>query len=117
MVYADDKILAEVADGVGTITFNQPEKRNAMSIAMWDGLSQSLDAFAADGSVRVVVLTGAGDKAFVSGADISQFGEHRDSAEAQQRYDTLTSGGREKLAAFGKPVIASIRGFCLGCRR
>ena len=114
MDYADGKIIAEVADGVGTITFNQPEKRNAMSIAMWDGLTAALDAFAADDEVRVVVLTGAGDKAFVSGADISQFGEHRDSADAQKQYDALTSGGREKLGAYAKPVIAQIRGFCLG---
>jgi enoyl-CoA hydratase len=114
MTFADGKILAEAADGVGTVTFNQPEKRNAMSIAMWDGLSAALDAFAADDAVRVVILTGAGDKAFVSGADISQFGEHRDSADAQKQYDALTSGGREKLGTFPKPVIAQIRGFCLG---
>jgi enoyl-CoA hydratase len=114
MDYADGKIIAEAAGGVGTITFNQPEKRNAMSIAMWHGLSQALDAFAADDEIRVVVLTGAGDKAFVSGADISQFGEHRDNADAQTRYDALTSVGREKLGSYVKPVIAQIRGFCLG---
>ena len=74
MAFADGKILAEIKDGVGRITFNQPEKRNAMSVAMWDGMGQALDVFAADASVRCVVLTGAGDKAFVSGADISQFG-------------------------------------------
>lgn len=114
MEYANGKILAEVTDGIGTITFNQPEKRNAMSIAMWDGMTQALEAFAAEAEVRVVVLTGAGDKAFVSGADISQFGEHRSSADAQTQYDALTSAGRQTLAAFGKPVIAQIRGFCLG---
>jgi enoyl-CoA hydratase/carnithine racemase len=114
MEFADGKILAEVAGGVGTITFNQPEKRNAMSIAMWDGLTAALDAFAADDEVRVVVLKGAGDKAFVSGADISQFEKNRSDADAQKDYDRLTSGGRARLAAVGKPVIAQIRGFCLG---
>lgn len=114
MKYADGKMLAEVDQGVGLITFNQPEKRNAMSVAMWEGLSQILDTFEADDSVRVVVLTGAGPKAFVSGADISQFDKQRADANAQVEYDRLTSAGRAKLATFPKPVIARIRGFCLG---
>ena len=112
--YAGGKMLAAVQDGVGLITFNQPEKRNAMSIEMWEGLGQILDAFQADPSVRAVVLTGAGDKAFVSGADISQFEKNRANADAQREYDRLTSGGRAKLGAFPKPTIARIRGFCLG---
>ncbi len=112
--YASGKMLASVADGVGTITFNQPEKRNAMSVEMWEALSAILRGWQADDAVRVAVLTGAGDKAFVSGADISQFGERRSTAEAQMEYDQLTSGGRAQLAAFPKPVIARIRGFCLG---
>jgi enoyl-CoA hydratase/carnithine racemase len=112
--YAEGKMLAAFDDGVGLITFNQPEKRNAMSVAMWDGLGRILDDFAADPAVRVVVLTGAGVKAFVSGADISQFEQHRSDAAAQIDYNRLTSAGREKLARFPKPVIARIRGFCLG---
>lgn len=112
--FAEGKILARIADGVGRIVFNQPEKRNAMSIAMWDGLTTALDRFAEDEGVRVVVLEGAGDKAFVSGADISQFEKNRSDADAQREYDRITSAGRAKLAAFRKPVIAKIRGFCLG---
>jgi enoyl-CoA hydratase len=112
--YADGKMLADVDQGIGLITFNQPEKLNAMSVAMWDGLTQILDAFEADPEVRVVVLTGAGPRAFVSGADISQFDQQRGSANAQIEYDRLTSAGRAKLAGFSKPVIARIRGFCLG---
>ena len=112
--YAGGKMLAAVADGVGRITFNQPEKRNAMSVEMWDGLTDILQAWEADPSVRVVVLTGAGDKAFVSGADISQFAKSRSNSDAQKEYDKLTSAGRRKLAAFEKPVIARIQGFCLG---
>ncbi len=114
MEYAGGKMLAEVSDGVGLVTFNQPEKRNAMSVEMWQGLGAILDRFAADSAVRVVVLTGAGDKAFVSGADISQFEKNRANADAQVEYDRLTSAGRRKLGAFPKPVIARIRGFCLG---
>ncbi len=112
--YASGKMLAAVRDGVGVITFNQPEKRNAMSVEMWDGLTTILGAWEGDPEVRVVVLTGAGDKAFVSGADISQFGKSRSNAEAQKEYDKLTSAGRAKLAGYPKPVIARIQGFCLG---
>lgn len=111
---AEGKILARADAGVGTITFNQPEKRNAMSIAMWDGMAAALDGFAADPAIRCVVLDGAGGKAFVSGADISQFEASRSDAEAQRHYNARTSHGRDKLAAFPKPVIAKIQGFCLG---
>ncbi len=112
--YAGGKMLSATDEGVGLITFNQPEKRNAISIEMWEGMGEILDAFAADQSVRVVVLTGAGNKAFVSGADISQFEKQRSNAEAQREYDRLTGAGRIKLANFPKPTIARIRGFCLG---
>lgn len=112
--YAGGKMLAAKDDGVGLVTFNQPEKRNAMSLEMWTGLGEILDEFAEDSSVRVVILTGAGNKAFVSGADISQFEKNRSNAEAQQEYERQAGAGRAKYAAFPKPVIARIRGFCLG---
>jgi enoyl-CoA hydratase len=112
--YADGKMLAAKDDGIGFITFNQPEKRNAMSVEMWQGLGEIIDDFAADETVRVVVMSGAGGKAFVSGADISQFEKRRGTADAQAEYTALTGAGRAKLAAFPRPVIASIRGFCLG---
>jgi enoyl-CoA hydratase len=112
--YASGKMLASVRDGVGTITFNQPEKRNAMSVEMWDGLTSILGEWEGDPEVRVIVLTGTGDKAFVSGADISQFAKTRSNADAQKEYDKLTSAGRAKLGACPKPVIARIQGFCLG---
>ena len=112
--FASGKMLAQAADGVGVITFNQPEKRNAMSVEMWHGFSQILELWRGDPAVRVVVLTGAGDKAFVSGADISQFERSRSNADAQREYEALTSAGRETLAGYPKPVIARIQGFCLG---
>jgi enoyl-CoA hydratase len=112
--YADGKMLAVKDGGIGFITFNQPEKRNAMSVEMWQGLAEILDDFRADAAVRVVIMTGAGGKAFVSGADISQFEKRRANAGAQEEYARLTSGGRAKLADFAKPKIAAIQGFCLG---
>jgi enoyl-CoA hydratase/carnithine racemase len=114
MEFAEGKILASIADGVGRVVFNQPEKRNAMSVNMWEGMGAALDLFAEDPSVRCVVLQGAGDKAFVSGADISQFEKVRNNADAQQEYDRITSAGRVRLANYVKPVIAQIRGFCMG---
>jgi enoyl-CoA hydratase/carnithine racemase len=112
--YAGGKMLAARRDGVGVVTFNQPSKHNAISVDMWGGLGEILDEFAADDTLRVVVLTGAGGRAFVSGADISQFEKQRNNADAQRAYDEQTSKGREKLTRFPKPTIAMIRGYCLG---
>jgi enoyl-CoA hydratase/carnithine racemase len=112
--YAGGKMLASVEDGVGTVTFNQPEKRNAMSVAMWQGLAEILAQFSADPAVRVVVLTGAGDKAFVSGADISEFEQQRGDDAARLEYERNTSAARTAFEAFTKPIIARIRGFCIG---
>jgi enoyl-CoA hydratase/carnithine racemase len=112
--YANGQILAARDGGIGLITFNQPEKRNAMSMEMWLGLGEILTEYEADDTLSVVVLSGAGDKAFVSGADISQFAKHRNNADAQKEYDRITGIGRQKLHSFTKPIIAKIRGFCMG---
>ena len=112
--WVDGKLKTEVSGGTGILTINQPEKRNAMSFEMWAGLEEILNAWERDAAVRVMVLTGAGDKAFVSGADISQFDDLRATAEAQQAYERTTSSGLARLATFSKPTIAQIRGYCLG---
>lgn len=113
-VFADGKMMAARHGGVGLVTFNQPEKHNAISVEMWGGLAEILDDFDSDDSVRVVVLTGAGTRAFVSGADISQFEQQRSNADAQRAYDAQTAAGRVRLQSFKKPTIAMIRGYCLG---
>ena len=112
--FADGKILQSVADGVGVITFNNPEKRNAMSLDMWEGLGHALVELRDDAEVRVVIMVGAGDKAFVSGADISQFEKTRHNAEASEAYSKRSAAQRALLADYPKPIIACIRGFCLG---
>ncbi len=112
--YADGKILQSLSDGVGVITFNNPEKRNAMSLDMWEGLGNALIELRDNPEVRVVVLIGAGDKAFVSGADISQFEKTRHNAEASEEYSRKSAAQRALLANYPKPIIACIRGFCLG---
>lgn len=112
--HAEGKILQSVADGVGVITFNNPQKRNAMSLDMWEGLGHALVELRDDPEVRVVILIGAGDKAFVSGADISQFEKSRHNAEASEAYSKKSAAQRALLADYPKPIIACIRGFCLG---
>src|SRR6185437_8352313 len=112
--FADGKILKGVTDGVGVLTFNNPEKRNAMSLEMWEGVGQVLTEFRDDPEVRVVVLVGAGDKAFVSGADISQFEKNRHNAAASEEYSRRSEAQRALMASYPKPTIACIRGFCLG---
>ena len=112
--FAGGKILQSVSDGVGVITFNNPEKRNAMSLEMWEGLGSALIELRNNPDVRVVIMVGAGDKAFVSGADISQFEKTRHNAQASEEYSKRSAAQRALLADYPKPTIACIRGFCLG---
>jgi enoyl-CoA hydratase/carnithine racemase len=109
-----EKIVSRREDAVGRVVFNNPEKRNAVSLEMWQAAEAALDQFAADDAVRVVVLSGAGDKAFVSGADISKFESERAGAEAVAHYNATTARFYQKLTAFPKPVIAEITGSCVG---
>ncbi len=109
-----DKMIAETGNGIGWMIFNNPERRNALSLEMWEAIAAILDSFQRDDSVRVVVMKGTGDKAFVSGADISQFEDQRKNAEQAERYSAMSSGARQKLAGLDKPLIAMIRGYCLG---
>ena len=108
------RISSRREGALGWLVFDNPERRNAVSVEMWQALPGVLQDFAADAAIRVVVLTGAGDKAFISGADISQFEKERASAEAVQRYDEIGERAQAALAGFDKPVIAMIRGYCLG---
>src|SRR5437868_10099348 len=83
-----DKMLARKDGGVGYVIFNNPERHNAVSLDMWAATARIMDGFAADDEVRVVVLTGAGGKAFVSGADVSKFETERGTLDATRVYNT-----------------------------
>ena len=111
---AKEKMLSRVEDGIGYITFNNPEKHNAVSIEMWDALENILDDFRGNQNIRVIVLNGAGGKSFVSGADISKFDKERSSKDAVLSYNKRTQKVYENLETFPKPTIAMINGYCIG---
>lgn len=112
--HAEGRLLAGRMGDVGVMLFNHPEKHNAITVEMWQGVAATLDAFAADASIRVVLYAGAGGRAFVSGGDISQFAERRGNAAANEEFSRITGVGRTRLAEFAKPSIACIEGYCLG---
>jgi enoyl-CoA hydratase len=109
-----DKMLSRKEGGVGYMTFNNPERHNAVSLEMWEAASGILADFAADKAIRVVVLTGAGGKAFVSGADISKFESERSNKENIDRYNVAVDKANTAVYEFPKPTIAMIRGYCIG---
>jgi enoyl-CoA hydratase len=109
-----DQLLVEVAGSVATVTFNNPARRNALTAQMRAALPGVLTALNADGDVRVVVATGAGEAAFMSGADISEFAAQRTAPADRAAFDRGQAALAEAWATLDKPVIAMIRGYCLG---
>ena len=109
-----DKMLARKEGRVGTMVFNNPERHNAVSLEMWKAASAILDDFARDDAVRVVILTGAGGKSFVSGADISKFQDERATREAVELYNATTDKVYSAVASYPKPTVAMIQGYCIG---
>jgi enoyl-CoA hydratase/carnithine racemase len=108
------KILSVTDGPIGTLTFNNPERHNAMSLDMWRAATTVLEEFEKDAAVRVIVLTGAGGKAFVSGADISKFESERDTLDAVTTYNAAVDRFGQALGESSKPTIAMIRGYCVG---
>ena len=107
-------LLLEKDGPIGWIIFNQPEKRNAVSQEMWQLMPGYVEDLAGDETIRVVVLRGAGEAAFVSGADISQFKDRRRNMADEAEYRKISARGGEALAALTKPLLAMIHGFCIG---
>lgn len=108
------QLITRKANGVGWVIFSNPAKFNAVSQDMWLALPGTIAAFDADPEVRMIVITGDGDKAFISGADISQFEKARGSAEAQALYNRAVVDAYEAPVLCSKPVVAKIRGICMG---
>ncbi len=109
-----DKMLSRKEGNVGYVIFNNPERHNAVSLEMWEATARILADFGKDPDVRVVVLTGAGGKAFVSGADISKFGDERSTVEAVAKYGITVENANSSIYQFAKPTIAMIQGYCIG---
>jgi enoyl-CoA hydratase len=109
-----DKMISRRDGQVGYVIFNNPERHNAVSLEMWASTAEILQDFAKDPDVRVVVLTGAGGKAFVSGADVSKFESERASLDATKIYNATVERANTGVYDFPKPTIAMIRGYCIG---
>jgi enoyl-CoA hydratase len=110
----DERIIGRSEGPVGHIVFNNPAKLNAVSLDMWEAVHGLLTRYAEDSAIRVVVVSGAGGKAFMSGADISKFESERANMEAQKRYDAISSRSYDLMYNFPKPTIAKVVGYCIG---
>ena len=109
-----ERMLAHIDGGIGWMTFNNPARHNALSLEMWQGISDILSHFEENPDVRVVVMRGAGGKAFVSGADISEFDTKRSNAEQKDAYAKIAGQATRWLNKLSKPLLALIDGYCIG---
>jgi enoyl-CoA hydratase/carnithine racemase len=109
-----DELLVRRDGPVATVTLNRPEKRNAITVAMWEALPRVLAPLEVDPRVRVVLVRGAGEQAFAAGADISEFERVRNGAATARAYSALVAAAERTLADFPKPTIAMVHGFCVG---
>jgi enoyl-CoA hydratase/carnithine racemase len=109
-----DKMISKVEAGVGWMIFNNPERHNAISLEMWEAALEIMAGFSADPSVRVMVVTGSGGKAFASGADISKFKDERQEAAALAHYQATTQKAYSAIQGMAIPTVAMIRGYCIG---
>ena len=114
MPTATEKLIARKDGAIGWVIFNNPEKRNAMSLEMSEATAATMESYAKDPEVRVVIMKGQGDKAFISGADISQFKERRSNAEQVKAAEAISERTNKAIRECPKPVIAMIRGYCMG---
>ena len=114
MNLSTEKMRAHVVGGIGWIVFNNPARHNAVSLEMWKALALILESFHCDPSVRVVVMKGEGCKAFVSGADISEFDSKRSNIEQKRDYADASGKAQKWIEKMEKPLIAMIQGYCIG---
>ena len=111
---APGRVVGKVENGVAELLFDNEARRNAISVAMSRQAADLLAGFAADPNVRLLVVRGAGDASFISGADISEFDKVRKDAEAAALHTHLSSSMYTAVREFPKPTLARIRGFCFG---
>ena len=107
-------LRAYVTGNTGFLILNRPLRRNAVTAAMWAGIPDTMSRLAAESAVRVVVVSGAGEEAFASGADISEFALNRGDAGQARAYEAQSEAALASIRGAGLPVIAMIHGFCIG---
>ena len=113
-VSGTERVKAWAEGAILHIRFNNPARHNALSVDMWEAVPPLLERAVKDDNVRVIVFSGEGDKAFVSGADISQFEDMRAAREAVKKYEAMAEAALEGIHDCEKPTIACIRGYCIG---
>ncbi len=109
-----ERLLAHIEGGAGWMTYNNPARHNALSLEMQQAVPRAMERFASDDRVRVVVVRGAGDQAFISGADISEFETQRSSSRSRKGFDETFSEATRSYLRLEKPIVAMIQGYCLG---
>ncbi|MAP93791.1 MAG: enoyl-CoA hydratase [Ponticaulis sp.] len=109
-----ETLIGIAAPPIGWVMINNPARRNAMSRAMWDAMPRILDAFRERSDIRVLIFKGVGGKAFVSGADISEFEQQRSSPDAEAAYTAASQKAFGDIASFHLPTLAMIEGACVG---
>ncbi|HXQ40692.1 MAG TPA: enoyl-CoA hydratase [Candidatus Udaeobacter sp.] len=109
-----ERVIARREGSIGWLVLNNPARHNALSLVMYGAIERVVATLEADPEVRVIVVTGAGERAFVSGADISEFAEKRATPAQIAEYDMLSERASVALETVAKPTIAMIRGYCIG---
>jgi len=109
-----ESLLLHIEGTIATITFNRPERRNAITFDMWHQVQRLLVDLQGDPQVRVIVFRGAGQEAFSAGADISEFETHRNNAAKAALYNAAFDAAMDMAEAVGKPTICLIMGACVG---
>jgi enoyl-CoA hydratase len=114
MDFASGRLIARPDGPIGWLVFNQPDRLNAVRLDMWEALPQAVGSLLAEPAVRVIVARGAGERAFISGADIAEFDELRHDAASNHVFTAAVSRATASLVECPKPVVAMIQGFCIG---
>lgn len=114
MKTSTDRMIAKKDGPIGWMQFNHPARHNAVSLDMWQAVPEILAEFERDDAIRVVVVRGAGERAFISGADISEFAEKRSSQDTVAHYNQISQRANLAIIDCPKPTIAMIQGYCIG---
>ncbi len=109
-----DDLLVEHRGGIATLTLNRPESHNAINIGMYQAIPELVAGLDKDPDVKVIVVRGAGERSFASGADITEFERERGSAAAARNYNEKVAAAEQALEGLAKPTIAMIHGYCIG---